>query len=149
MWGCVFSVYPFLLWWLREYIYFVLLSTSNRKYEYCPLFRVRSWNNGVPCMSFYILSFHIMILCVMHTIRSAVYILIHTIWSSAYSGWTSPAFMMRLVWINVNRQLSPSVLNLLEKKIKNKFACSIHSRHCNGKWTWNTYPGIQGLIYRT
>ena len=33
MWGCMFSVYPFLLWWLREYIYFVLLSSSNRKYE--------------------------------------------------------------------------------------------------------------------
>ena len=32
MWGCVLSVYPFPLWWLREYIYFVLLSSSNRKY---------------------------------------------------------------------------------------------------------------------
>ena len=51
MWGCVFSVYPFPLWWLKEYIYFVLLSSSNRKYE---LFRVGSWNNGVRCMSFYI-----------------------------------------------------------------------------------------------
>ena len=47
--GCVFSVYPLPLWWLREYIYFVLLSSSNRKY------RVRSWNNGVRCMSIYIL----------------------------------------------------------------------------------------------
>ena len=34
--GCMFSVYPFLLWWLREYIYFVLLS-SNRKYELLPI----------------------------------------------------------------------------------------------------------------
>ena len=33
----------------------VLLSSSNRKYELYPLFRVRSWNNGVRCMSFYIL----------------------------------------------------------------------------------------------
>ena len=33
---CVF-VYPFLLWWLREYIYFVLLSSSNRKYELLPI----------------------------------------------------------------------------------------------------------------
>ena len=55
MWGCMFSVYPFLLWWLREYIYFVLLSSSNRKYEHLQLLRVRSWNNGVRCMSFYIL----------------------------------------------------------------------------------------------
>ena len=34
--GCMFSVYPFLLWWLREYIYFVLLPSSNRKYELLP-----------------------------------------------------------------------------------------------------------------
>ena len=32
MWSCVFSVYPFPSWWLREYTYFVLLSSSNRKY---------------------------------------------------------------------------------------------------------------------
>ena len=32
-----FSVYPFLLWWLREYIYFVLISSSNRKYELLPI----------------------------------------------------------------------------------------------------------------
>ena len=55
MWGCVFSVYPFPLWWLREYTYFVLLSSSNQKYELLPIFRVRSWNNGMRCMSFYIL----------------------------------------------------------------------------------------------
>ena len=57
MWGYVFSVYPFALWWLREYIYFVLLSSSNRKYELLPIVykRVKSWNNGMRCMSFYIL----------------------------------------------------------------------------------------------
>ena len=33
----VFSLPPFLLWWLREYIYFVLLSSSNRKYELLPI----------------------------------------------------------------------------------------------------------------
>ena len=37
MWGCMFSDYPFLLWWLREHIYFVLLSSSNRKYELLPI----------------------------------------------------------------------------------------------------------------
>ena len=37
MWGCVFSVYQFPLWWLREYIYFVLLSPSYRKYELLPI----------------------------------------------------------------------------------------------------------------
>ena len=30
-------IYPVLLWWLREYIYFVLLSSSNRKYELLPI----------------------------------------------------------------------------------------------------------------
>ena len=54
MWGCVFSVYPFPLWWLREYntlSYHHQIGSMN----YYPLFRVRSWNNGVRCMSFYIL----------------------------------------------------------------------------------------------
>ena len=39
MWGCVFSVYPFPLWCLREYKYFALLSSSNRKYEILPIFK--------------------------------------------------------------------------------------------------------------
>ena len=33
---CVFSL-PIPLWWLREYIYFVLLTSSNRKYEQLPI----------------------------------------------------------------------------------------------------------------
>ena len=33
---CVFSL-PIRLRWLREYIYFVLLSSSNRKYELLPI----------------------------------------------------------------------------------------------------------------
>ena len=37
MWGCMFSVYPFPLWWLGEYIYFILLSSANRKYELLPI----------------------------------------------------------------------------------------------------------------
>ena len=56
MWGCVFSVCPFPLWWLREYIYTLCyyhhqIGSTN----YYPLFMVRSWNNGMRCMSFYIL----------------------------------------------------------------------------------------------
>ena len=54
----MFSVYPFLLWWLREYIYIYTLSYYHHQIgsmNYYPLFRVRSWNNGVRCMSFYIL----------------------------------------------------------------------------------------------
>ena len=29
--GCVYSAYPVFLWWLREYMYFILLSSSNHK----------------------------------------------------------------------------------------------------------------------
>ena len=57
-WVCVFSVDPFSLWWLREYIYIYTLSYyhhRNGSMNYYPLFRVRSWNNGVCCMSFCIL----------------------------------------------------------------------------------------------
>ena len=28
--GCVFSAYPFPSWWLWEYVYFILLSLSNK-----------------------------------------------------------------------------------------------------------------------
>ena len=54
MYGAVFSVYPFPLWWLRKYIlsyYHHQIGSMN----YHPLFRVRSWNNGMRCMSLYIL----------------------------------------------------------------------------------------------
>ena len=57
MLGCMFSVYPFPMWWLRGYIY--ILSYYHHQIgsmNYYPLFRVRSWNNGVRCMSFYILT---------------------------------------------------------------------------------------------
>ena len=53
MWGYVFSVYPLPLWWLREYIYFALLSSHKiGSMSYYPLFRVRPWNNGLRCMFF-------------------------------------------------------------------------------------------------
>ena len=60
----MFSAYPFLLWWLREYIY--TLSYYHHQIgsmDYYPLFRVRSWNNGVRCMSFYILMVHSYMFC--------------------------------------------------------------------------------------
>ena len=52
---CVFSLPISLVMIEIIYIYFVLLSSSYRKFELLPLFRVRSWNNGVRCMSFCIL----------------------------------------------------------------------------------------------
>ena len=30
IWGCVYSSYSFLLWWLWEYVYFIFSSPSNR-----------------------------------------------------------------------------------------------------------------------
>ena len=51
---CVFGS-PIPFWWLREYISSVLSSLSNRSMNYYPLLRIRSWNNGVRCMSFYII----------------------------------------------------------------------------------------------
>ena len=30
MWGCMFTVYPFLLWWLREYEYILCLIIINK-----------------------------------------------------------------------------------------------------------------------
>ena len=48
------SVYPFPLWWLRECIYFVLDHHQIGSMNYYPLFSVRSWNNGMRCMYFYI-----------------------------------------------------------------------------------------------
>ena len=35
--GCMYSAYPFLLWWLLEYVHFILLSSSNRKYDPFPI----------------------------------------------------------------------------------------------------------------
>ena len=51
----MFSVYPLLLWWLREYIYTLSYYHQTGSMNYYPLFRVRSWNNVLRCMSFYIL----------------------------------------------------------------------------------------------
>ena len=39
----------------RENMQFILSSSSNRKYEFKPLFMVRPWNNGTCCMSYYVL----------------------------------------------------------------------------------------------
>ena len=51
----VFSVYPLPLGWLREYIYLSYYHHQIGSMNYYPLIRVRSWNDGVRCMSLYIL----------------------------------------------------------------------------------------------
>ena len=51
MWGCVFSAYLFSLWRFWEHVNFILLSSS----WYGPFAIVRSWNNGMRCLSFYII----------------------------------------------------------------------------------------------
>ena len=58
--GCMFSVYPLPLWWLREYIYiYILCLIITIKSEVWTIthcfFSVRSWNNGIRYMSVYIL----------------------------------------------------------------------------------------------
>ena len=51
--GLCFSVYPLPLWWLTEYIYTLFYYHHQiGSMNYYPLFRVRSWNNGVRCMTF-------------------------------------------------------------------------------------------------
>ena len=55
-WGCVYSAYPFLLQWLWEYVY--LLSYHHHQIgsmTNLSLFWVKPWNNGMRCMSFYML----------------------------------------------------------------------------------------------
>ena len=54
---CVFSLpIPFVMI-ERKYIHFVLYHYHHQigSMNYCPLFRARSWNNGMRCMSFYFL----------------------------------------------------------------------------------------------
>ena len=46
-WGRVYS-YPFLLWWLWEYVYLIFnIIIKSEVWPISPLFRVRSWNNGI------------------------------------------------------------------------------------------------------
>ena len=51
----MFSVYPIPSWWLREYIALSYYHHQIESMNYYPLFKVRSWNNGMRCMSLYIL----------------------------------------------------------------------------------------------
>ena len=55
IWDCMFSVCPIPLWWLREYIALSYYHHQIGSMNFYPLFRVMSWNNGMRCMSLYIL----------------------------------------------------------------------------------------------
>ena len=55
IWDCMFSVCPIPSWWLREYIALSYYHHQIGGMNYYPLFRVMSWNNGMRCMSLYIL----------------------------------------------------------------------------------------------
>ena len=56
IYGAVFSVYPISSWWLRKYIALSYYHYQIGSMNYYPLFRaMRSWNNGMRCMSLYIL----------------------------------------------------------------------------------------------
>ena len=91
----VFSL-PISLVMIEIIIYFVLLPSSNRQLNYYPLFMVRSWNNGVRCMSFYILISEIDI-TVFQSINSLIeaqdgchlekkYIIVYSFWKSEEFG---------------------------------------------------------------
>ena len=54
MWGCVFSVYPLPCDDWENKCTLSYYHHQIGSLNYYPLFRVRSWNNGVRCMSFYI-----------------------------------------------------------------------------------------------
>ena len=61
----VYSAYQFLLRWLWEYVYFILSYHHHHHHHqiesmtHLLLFRARSWNNGIHCMSFYIFHYSI------------------------------------------------------------------------------------------
>ena len=46
----VFSVYLFVLWWLRKYVHFLSLS-SNQNMGHGPLYTIRSWRNNTPLIA--------------------------------------------------------------------------------------------------
>ena len=60
MWDCAFSVYKFIVWLLWECVYFILLSSSNRKYE--PLATVLGLGHGrmvrAVCLSVFICTYN-------------------------------------------------------------------------------------------
>ena len=55
IWDFAYSAYPFLLWWLWEYYTLSYYHHQIGSMIHLSLYRVRSWNNGMCCMSFYIL----------------------------------------------------------------------------------------------
>ena len=55
---CVFSLLVFFVMIEIIYIHFSYYHLQTGSMTYYPLFRVRSWNNGMRCMSFYILMNH-------------------------------------------------------------------------------------------
>ena len=55
---CVFSLHIALMTILRICVLYLIIIL-NRKYDLLPLFKVRSWNNGMRCTSFYILARYI------------------------------------------------------------------------------------------
>ena len=58
----VFSLPISLVMIERIYILCLIIIIKIGSMNYYPLFRVRSWNNGVRCMSFYLLSYRLLLL---------------------------------------------------------------------------------------
>ena len=49
--GWMFSAYSFRIWWLREYLYFILFHHQTGNINHHTLFMVWLWNYPVDCMS--------------------------------------------------------------------------------------------------
>ena len=107
MWGCLVSVYPFLPCDDWENIY--TLSYYHHQIgsmNYYPLFRVRSWNNGVRCLSFYILSsfwiwasglaFGISVPPTTNALHSNQWVSLYKLWNSC--SWSEPMRNLELKW---------------------------------------------------
>ena len=70
----MFSVYPIPSWWLREYIALSYHHHQIGSMNYYPLFRVRSWNNDMRCMSLYILTTSYTVITIFDDVLGVVFL---------------------------------------------------------------------------
>ena len=114
---CVFSL-PISLWWLREYIYFVLLSSSIGSINYYPLFGVRSWNNGVRCM------FFVFLWGIWHNTHASVWSAIFQIWRES-KYWSLK--MCDCLYVTVHTQAQQSYVT-----VRSLLCCGSHTHFSPG-----------------
>ena len=145
----MFSVYPFLLWWLSEYIY--TLSYYHHQIgsmNYYPLFMVRSWNNGARCMSFYIL---INIYMYIHTCIQKCIVMywtyVYMLSLIIYWTWYLPIDATRLLcaWM----KSSCTTIILWCGGIDRLFLITAFSTHAWNRWWPHAIPEPDEILCRT